>query len=63
MKEEYYSLRFNSSEGISGIPTDEIALDPVLTKKSIEKNEISDASKTTKIPPTFTYKSIILFKT
>ena len=58
MKEEYYSLRFNSSEGISGIPTDEIALDPVLTKKSIEKNEISDASKTTKIPPTFTYKSI-----
>ena len=39
LKENYYSLRFNSSEGISGIPTDEKALDPVLTKKSIDKKE------------------------
>ena len=51
LEEEYYSLRYNSSDSICGIPKDEVALDPLLTKKY--KNNIE-----TKIPPTFTYESI-----
>ena len=31
LEEEYYSLRLNSSNDSSGIPDDEVALDPMLT--------------------------------
>ena len=30
---DYYSLRYNNSESICGVPKDEILLDPVLTNK------------------------------
>ena len=58
LTEEYYSLRFNSSGFISGIPEDEILLDPVLTAESISKKEILDFSlvenqKENKIPAIF----------
>ena len=33
MNLDYYSLRYNNSVNISGVPDDEILLDPVLTKK------------------------------
>ena len=46
-----YSLRYNTSEKIAGIPNDEIALDPVLTQKYKKSNN-------TKIIPTFTYESL-----
>lgn len=44
-------MRYNSSESICGTPKDEVALDPVLTKKYKNNTE-------TKIPPIFTYESI-----
>ena len=49
--DDYYSLRYNSSDSICGVPKDEISLDPVLTNKY--KNNVE-----TKILPTFTYESI-----
>ena len=51
MNEDYYSLRYNNSVNISGVPDDEILLDPVLTKKYKISNE-------QKVIPVFTYKSI-----
>ena len=45
---DYYSLRYNNSDSICGVPNDEILLDPVLTNK-YKNNE--DA----KILPTFIY--------
>ena len=51
LKDDYYSLRYNSSANISGVPDDEIDLDPVLTDKYKNKNE-------KKIIPTFTIESI-----
>ena len=59
LNEEYYSLRFNSSDSISGIPEDETLLDPVLTAESVSKKELLDFSleenqKENKIPATFT---------
>ena len=59
LDEEYYSLRLNNSDFISGIPEDETLLDPVLTAESISKQEIIDYSleenqKESKIPATFT---------
>ena len=48
---DYYSLRYNNSESICGVPNDEILLDPVLTNKY--KSNIE-----TKILPTFESKSI-----
>ena len=41
---EYYSLRFNSSDDVTGTPDDESLLDPVLTQKSIEQKQILDYS-------------------
>ena len=41
MNEDYYSLRYNNSVNISGVPDDEILLDPVLTKKYKTSNEIN----------------------
>lgn len=41
------------------MPNDEIALDPILTKKSIEKNEIIDSSDESNLPPTFIIGSMI----
>ena len=62
VKEKYNSLRLNSSETMTGIPSDEVLLDPVLTEKAIEDQTIIDFSikdNREKIPPTFTYKKII----
>ena len=40
LTEEYYSLRLNNSDTITGIPQDEILLDPILTDKAInDKNK------------------------
>ena len=63
LTEEYYSLRLNSSDYITGIPDDEILLDPILTKEAIDKNELLDYSieenkSPTKIPATFIPESI-----
>ena len=44
LKENYYSFRFNSSEDVSGIPEDELALDPILTEEAIDKGKIIDYS-------------------
>ena len=49
--DDYYSLRYNTSESICGVPKDEISLDPVLTNKY-------KSSVATKILPTFTPESI-----
>jgi hypothetical protein len=46
-------LRYNSSEYISGVPDDEILLDPVLTKKYKTTNEQKNITITV-----FTYESI-----
>ena len=48
---DYYSLRYNTSLNISGVPNDEILLDPVLTAKykTVDEN---------KIIPSFTCESI-----
>ena len=57
LEEEYYSLRFNSSDQIAGVPDDETLLDPVLTDEAIAKKELldySDAKNQNKIPATFT---------
>ena len=61
--EEYYSLRLNSSDDIAGIPNDEVLLDPVLTKDSIDSGKLLDYSleenqSTDKIPATFATKNI-----
>jgi hypothetical protein len=44
LKEEYYSLRFNHSDFISGIPNDEVLLNPVLTEEAIKLGKILDYS-------------------
>ena len=59
LEEIYYSFRYNYSNYIIGEPNDEIALDPILTKKSIEKNEIIDSSDESNLPPTFIIGSMI----
>ena len=56
-KEEYHSLRYNSSEAISGIPEDEYSLDPYMTQKYINENKINDAKKEEKLT-SFIIKSI-----
>ena len=48
---DYYSLRYNSSDNICGVPKDETSLDPVLTKKYKNNDD-------TKILPSFSYESI-----
>ena len=61
LEEEYYSLRLNSSETITGIPTDEVLLDPVLTEIAIEKKIIIDFSKNENkeiIPPMLMFTKI-----
>ena len=63
LDKEYYSLRFNSSDDVSGVPDDETLLDPVLTKNSIEKKQILDYSieenkSPENIPATFIPDSI-----
>ena len=60
---EYYSLRFNSSDDVTGVPDDETLLDPILTKNSIEKKQILDYSieenkSPENIPATFIPDSI-----
>ena len=59
LEEIYYSFRYNYSDYIIGVPNDEIALDPILTKKSIKKNEIVDSSDESNLPPTFVFGSMI----
>ncbi len=55
LNEDYYSLRLNSSDLMTGIPTEEVLLDPILTAKAIEKKKIKD----NKVPlPKFKFKSI-----
>ena len=59
----YYSLRFNSSEYISGIPSEEILLDPKLTTEVIERGELLDYSLEEnkgqdKIPSVFNVESV-----
>jgi SpoVK/Ycf46/Vps4 family AAA+-type ATPase len=44
LKEEYYSLRLNSSDYIAGIPDDETLLNPVLTAEAIERGDLLDYS-------------------
>ena len=63
LEEEYYSLRLISSNDISGIPDDEVALDPVLTREAIKKNKLLDYSlvenqSIDKIPAGFTPNNI-----
>ena len=48
---DYYSLRYNNSLNISGVPNDEVSLDPVMTDKYKNTDE-------TKIIPTFTFESV-----
>ena len=52
LKGDYYSLRYNNSVNISGVPNDEILLDPVLTKKHVKPSSVK------KDIPSFTYESI-----
>ena len=52
LKGDYYSLRYNNSVNISGVPNDEILLDPVLTKKYAKPSSVK------KDIPSFTYESI-----
>ena len=63
LTEEYYLLRQNSSDSVSGLPNDEVLLDPVLTSESIESGKILDYSleenqSEDKIPATFSVTSI-----
>ena len=63
LEEEYYSLRLFGSNDISGIPDDEVALDPVLTSEAIKKNKLLDYSlvenqSIDKIPAGFTISNI-----
>ena len=44
LTEKYYSLRFNYSDFISGIPNDEILLNPVLTEEAIKLGNLLDYS-------------------
>ena len=59
LEEFYYSFRYNYSEYIIGVPNDEIALDPILTKKAIEKDDMIDSSNESKLPPTFIIGTMI----
>jgi len=63
LKEEYYSLRLNSFDNISGIPDDETLLNPVLTAEEIERGELLDYSLSEnkfqdKIPSTFKSQAV-----
>ena len=63
LTEEYYSLRLNSSDSVSGLPNDEVLLDPELTSESIESGKLLDYSleenqSEDKIPATFSVTSI-----
>lgn len=61
LTEKYYSLRLNNSETITGIPKDEILLDPILTDKAIHNNKIVDFSikeNKEKTPATFIYENM-----
>ena len=49
----YYSFRYNYSDYIFGVPDDEKALDPILTKKGIENNEFQNITEKIELPPTF----------
>ena len=58
LKEVYTSLRFNSSEFVAGVPTDdEVALNPVLTDQAISNGEVKDSEKV-EPPPTFIIKDM-----
>ena len=57
--EGYTSLRLNSSNDITGIPTeDETLLNPVLTDEAIQNKEVKDCSKDASVPPKFNFGSI-----
>ena len=61
LTEEYYSLRLNNSETITGIPKDEMLLDPILTDKAINDKKVIDFSvkeNKEKIPATFIFKKL-----
>jgi len=63
LTEQYYSLRLIRCDYISGIPTDEMLLDPVLTAQAIARGELLDYSLeenkgSDKIPALFTSESI-----
>jgi hypothetical protein len=63
LKEDYFSLRFNYSDFISGIPTDEILLNPDLTNDAINSGKIYDYSNVdnnveNRLPSTFTSRNI-----
>jgi len=63
LKEEYYSLRLNSSDNIIGIPDNETLLNPVLTAEAIERGELLEYSLSEnkvqdKIPSTFKSQSV-----
>lgn len=44
LKEEYYSLRLNSSDNIVGIPDNKTLLNPVITAEENERGELLDYS-------------------
>ena len=62
LEEEYFSLRFYKSDFISGVPTDEILLNPDLTNDAIKLGKLYDYSMSkSKIGykiPTFTTRNI-----
>jgi len=63
--EGYTSIRFNNSEDIAGIPTEdktETVLNPVLTDEAIAKNEIKNFTENSQAPPTFVFDTIDLQK-
>ena len=63
LTEEYYSFRYNYSDYISGVPTDEALLDPKFSAETILRNEVSNYSANdideVSLPPIFTAKDII----
>ena len=63
LTEEYYSLRLNNSDSVSGIPEDEVLLDPMLTREAIASGKLIDYSieenhSADKIPATFSVTNI-----
>ena len=58
LNERYYSFRYNYSDYITGVPFKEKALDPILTEKAIEINEIKKITEKNELPPLFTIDSM-----
>ena len=58
LEKEYTSLEISYSDEIAGIPDDDILFDPVKTKEAIEKIKLTDFSKVSDVPSSFTSGSV-----